>query len=76
MNFFDAYLRFGPDTEAIAEALGIKPHEADTLINLHMETEHQRRISKPAKLSRPDGKIRHAGYDRKEAMGVNGGRYD
>lgn len=71
MTFLDAYARFWPDTIAIGEALDIPEHEADMLINAKMDRD--RLGPKPAVTK---GKIRYAGYDRKEALGVNGGRYD
>lgn len=43
MTFFEAYARFGPDTIAISEALGIPEHEADRLINERMNDRHAHR---------------------------------
>ena len=43
MTFFEAYARFGPDTIAISEALGIPEHEADRLINERMNELHASR---------------------------------
>jgi len=53
MTFLEAYAKFGPDTMAIAEGLGIKEHEADRLINARLncsyaERLHARRIKKIA----------------------------
>ncbi|RVL05117.1 hypothetical protein CN151_10770 [Sinorhizobium meliloti] len=53
MTFLDAYAKFGPDTMAIAEALDIKEHEADRLINARLncsyaERLHARRVKKIA----------------------------
>lgn len=36
MTFSEAYALYGPDTIAIADALGIPEHEADRLINAKM----------------------------------------
>lgn len=63
MKFAEVYARLGPDVPAIAEALGITQPEADTLINLHMETKHQRKTAVKVSATRP-GKVRYAGYDR------------
>ncbi|QPI24429.1 hypothetical protein I0J99_10720 [Sinorhizobium meliloti] len=53
MTFLEAYSRFGPDTVAIANALDIKEHEADRLINARLNADyadrlHARRIKKIA----------------------------
>ncbi|WP_165505478.1 hypothetical protein [Rhizobium leguminosarum] len=44
MTFLEAFTKFGPDVERIAEALGITPPEADRLINEAMERRHQQRV--------------------------------
>ncbi|ASP50937.1 hypothetical protein U8C37_09550 [Sinorhizobium medicae] len=53
MTFLEAYAKFGPDTIAIADALAIKEHEADRLINARLncsyaERLHARRVKKIA----------------------------
>lgn len=42
MTFSQAYRLNGPDTFAISRALGIEEHEADTLINDHMNKLYER----------------------------------
>lgn len=49
MMFSLAYRIHGPDTLAISKALGIEEHEADTLINAHMELLYREKRKKPAK---------------------------
>ncbi|MGO6879451.1 hypothetical protein ACC734_17010 [Rhizobium ruizarguesonis] len=44
MTFLEAFTKYGPDVERIAEALGITPPEADRLINEAMERRHQQRV--------------------------------
>jgi plasmid maintenance system antidote protein VapI len=44
MTFLEAFTKFGPDVERIAEALGITPPEADRLINEAMERRNQQRV--------------------------------
>ncbi|MDX0510645.1 hypothetical protein GOE04_29105 [Sinorhizobium medicae] len=53
MTFLEAYARFGPDTIAIGEAMGIPEHEADRFINARLncsyaERLHARRVKKIA----------------------------
>ncbi|MDX0517175.1 hypothetical protein GOC90_25360 [Sinorhizobium medicae] len=53
MTFLEAYAKFGPDTIAIADALAIKEHEADRLINARLNCSyaarlHARRVKKIA----------------------------
>lgn len=67
MNFLTAYAKYGPDTIAISEALDIKEHEADALINAKMNRDrlgprhHQQKA-----LDAPRKPIRFAGYDETE----------
>ncbi len=44
MTFLEAFTKFGPDVERVAEALGITPPEADRLINAIMERRYQKRV--------------------------------
>jgi DNA-binding MarR family transcriptional regulator len=43
MTFLEAYSKYGPDVERIAEVLGIKPADADRLINELLERRHAKR---------------------------------
>lgn len=44
MTFLEAFTKYGPDVERIAEALGITPPEADRLINEAMDRRYHERI--------------------------------
>ncbi|WP_457814162.1 hypothetical protein U8C43_23905 [Sinorhizobium meliloti] len=71
MTFLDAYAKFGPDTMAIAEALEIKEHEADTLINMKMNRDYLRSGNERLRAAGrqqpgPRKPIRFAGYDETE----------
>jgi hypothetical protein len=44
MTFLEAFTKFGPDVERIAEALCITPPEADRLINESMDRRYQKRV--------------------------------
>lgn len=46
MTFLEAFTKYGPDVERIAETLGITPPEADRLINEAMERRHQQRVQR------------------------------
>ena len=74
MTFLEAFERFGPDTIAIAAALDIKEHEADTLINAKMnrdyldrESAYIRSVRKPEPEQRK--LVRFAGFDETERHG-------
>jgi DNA-binding IclR family transcriptional regulator len=43
MTFLEAFTKYRPDVEGIAEALGITPQEADRLINDLMDRRYQKR---------------------------------
>ncbi|WP_416066081.1 hypothetical protein ACK9YZ_06940 [Rhizobium sp. ZK1] len=43
MTFLEAFTKYGPDVERIAEALGISPPEADRLINGYMDIRYEKR---------------------------------
>jgi len=43
MTFLEAFTKYGPDVERIADALGITPPEADRLINDLMDRRYQKR---------------------------------
>jgi plasmid maintenance system antidote protein VapI len=45
VTFLEAFTKYGPDVERVAEALGITPPEADRLINEAMERRHQKRMA-------------------------------
>ncbi len=45
MTFLEAFTKYGPDVERVAEALGITPPEADRLINEAMDRRHQKRMA-------------------------------
>ncbi|MGN7734394.1 hypothetical protein [Ensifer sp. 22564] len=71
MTFLEAYAKYGPDTIAIADALDIKEHEADALINekmnrdyLRAEAEYIRAVRKPE--AAPAKPVRFAGFDETE----------
>lgn len=71
MTFLEAYAEFGPDTMAIAEAMGVPEHKADSLVNAKMDRERlgptavQRVVQVPApKIIRK--RVPYAGFDRKE----------
>lgn len=71
MTFLDAFEKFGPDTIAIADALDIKEHEADTLINEHMNRKYVRFENARLLASRPPQPdlrkpVRFAGFDETE----------
>lgn len=55
MMFGELYEKVGPDVELIAELLGIKPHEADRLINEAMDRRHDKRMEcrRQANVRRP-----------------------
>ncbi|MDX0450927.1 hypothetical protein GOD44_12335 [Sinorhizobium medicae] len=65
MTFLEAYAKYGPDTMAIAEALDIKEHEADMLINMKMDNDYLRPpwCQRFATSPKP---VRFAGYDETE----------
>ncbi|MBB3453919.1 hypothetical protein FHT86_002175 [Rhizobium sp. BK313] len=42
MKFEEAFTLYGPDVEKIAEAMGIKPHKADRLINAAMNKRYEK----------------------------------
>ncbi|MBX5021202.1 hypothetical protein [Rhizobium lentis] len=44
ITFLEAFTKYGPDVERIAEALGITPPEADRLVSREMERRYQARI--------------------------------
>jgi len=44
MTFSEAYAIHGPDVEAIADALGIAPPVADSLINAELTKRHHDRL--------------------------------
>jgi hypothetical protein len=44
MTFSEAYTLYGPDVELIAQAMAIKPHEADRLISERMNRKYRARI--------------------------------
>jgi hypothetical protein len=44
MTFSEAYAIHGPDVEAIADALGIAPSAADSMINAELTQRHIDRI--------------------------------
>lgn len=44
MTFLEAFTKFGPDVERIAQALKITPPEADRLINGLMDIRHEKRV--------------------------------
>lgn len=46
MTFLEAFTKFGPDVERIAQALKITPPEADRLINEAMERRHHQRVQR------------------------------
>ncbi|MFK0273674.1 hypothetical protein ACIQUG_08360 [Ensifer sp. NPDC090286] len=86
MTFLDAYARFGPDSIAISDALDIKEHEADTLINDHLNREYLRKeaeyiesVRKPqaAPAAQKRKLVPYAGYDSTaHVLGQSGGRRD
>jgi plasmid maintenance system antidote protein VapI len=45
VTFLEAFTKYGPDVERVAEALGITPPEADRLINEAMDRRHQKRMA-------------------------------
>lgn len=67
MTFLEAYAEFGPDTMAIADAMGIPEHKADALINAKMNREHvgPPKLQKQA-LEAPRTLVRFAGFDKNE----------
>lgn len=74
MTFLDAYARFGPDSIAISEALDIKEHEADMLINEKMNGDYLRRENERLRAagrqhSGHRGLVRFAGFDETERHG-------
>ncbi len=84
MTFLEAFEKFGPDTIAIDDALDIKEHEADVLINDHINREYLRKeaeyietVRKPqaAPAAQKRELIRYAGYDSTaHILGQSGGR--
>ncbi|MCW0014886.1 hypothetical protein [Rhizobium sp. BT-226] len=44
MTFLEAFTKYGPDVERIAEVLNITAPEADRLINEAMERRYQKRV--------------------------------
>lgn len=63
ITFLEAYALHGPDVEKIAFSMGIKPHEADRLINREMD---RRRADMPRHgrhLDRPRAMVSFAGFD-------------
>ncbi|RVH74150.1 hypothetical protein CN203_23880 [Sinorhizobium meliloti] len=67
MTFLEAYAKFGPDTMAIAEALDIKEHEADTLINMKIDRDRLGpTVCQMAALNAPVKPVRFEGYDETE----------
>ena len=72
-TFLEAYAEFGPDTIAISQAMNIKEHEADSMVNARMELDRKakkehlhkvRQATKPKTAKR--GLIRFAGFDENE----------
>ncbi|MDG4675847.1 hypothetical protein P9A16_32625 [Shinella sp. 838] len=63
MTFLEAYASHGPDVERVAVSMGIKPHEADRLINREMD---RRRADMPRQLrhlDRPRAMVPFVGFD-------------
>ncbi|PDT55059.1 MULTISPECIES: hypothetical protein [Sinorhizobium] len=67
MTFLEAYAKLRPDTMAIAEALDIKEHEADSLINMKMNRDRLGpTVCQMAALNAPRKPVRFAGFDETE----------
>ncbi|WP_439605464.1 hypothetical protein [Shinella sp.] len=63
ITFLEAYALHGPDVERIAFSMGIKPHEADRLINAELDRQDAERAAarpRPKMLA----KISYAGRER------------
>ncbi|MEQ1407752.1 hypothetical protein ABK249_22795 [Neorhizobium sp. Rsf11] len=53
MTFSEAYALHGPDTIAISEALGIREHEADRLINERMDRKYADKVENLRRSAEP-----------------------